>query len=148
MSESETTVMDPVEAIEKRRAERKARLEDQRKQQLAIDLEAIDALEERLGDSNVAVIELPFTPGMPALAAVRCPTKHEIKRYQDEIRPRNVEGKLGNASEAMQLLGRVCLAYPESEALAKLLDARPGLPTQAGTEAMTLSKGRAEAEGK
>ena len=71
-----------------------------------------------------------------------------MKRYQDAIRPRNIEGKLGDASAAMRQLGRSCLVYPEGEALTALIEARPGLPTQAGTEAMTLSKGRAEAEGK
>jgi len=147
MSEEETT-MDPVEAIEERRAARKARLEAERKAQLAVDLEAVDKLEVELGDSSVAVIELPFTPGMAALAAVRCPTKHELKRYQDTIRPRNVEGKLGDATAAMTQFGRACLVYPTGAELDKLLEARPGLPTQAGTEAMTLSKGRAEAEGK
>lgn len=144
---SSETSMDPIEAIEAKRAARKERLEAERKAQYAKDLEAVDALEEQLGDSNVAMIELPYTPGMPALAAVRCPTSHELKRYQDMIRPRNVDGKLGNATEAMNQLGRSCLVFPEGDALAALLEARPGLPTQAGTEALGLAKGRAEAEG-
>ena len=79
-----------------RRAARKAAAAAAAEAQREIDLEAIDALETTIGDSNVATIEIAHVPGLPVLLAVRCPRPVEIKRYRDEIKPRR-DGSPGDA---------------------------------------------------
>jgi hypothetical protein len=135
-------------ALETRREERKERLREQEAEQVLLDLEAIDALELEVGDSNVSVVNVPFSPGMPARAAVRTPTSAELKRYKDRIRPRGAEHRAGDSIGAAEELGRACVKYPAGNDLAELLEARPGLPMQLGLAALALSKGQSEAEGK
>jgi len=140
--------MASIEDIEARRAERKAALKAQELEQVAIDLEAIDVLEVEHGDSNVSVVGVPFTPGLVARVAVRTPTTHETKRYQDRIRPRGSEAKVGDSIAATSEIGKACVIYPKGDAFAALIDARPGLPTQLGMAALELGRGKAESEGK
>ena len=139
-----TDVLDPVQAIEARRAARKAELAKQRQVQLAIDLEAIDAIEVELGDSAVAILDVPYSPGLPAVLAVRCPRSSELKRYQHRLK-----GKDPDTAAAAEEIGAVCIVYPPAgELRTALLDARPGLTVQAGTSALGLATGKARDEGK
>lgn len=139
-----TDVLDPVQAIEARRAARKAELAKQRQVQLAIDLEAIDAIEVELGDSAVAILDVPYSPGLPAVLAVRCPRSSELKRYQHRLR-----GKDPDTAAAAEEIGAVCIVYPPAgELRTALLESRPGLTVQAGTSALGLATGKARDEGK
>ncbi len=137
---------DALDQIEASRAKRKAALAVAQRDQRVHDLKAVDELELRLGDSNVALLEVPFTPGLPTLAAVRCPTSTEIKRYQDRIKPRK-DGSTEAIKAAEELAG-TCLVYPEAEVYAKLLEARPAIHVQLGAAAVQLAVGRAENEKK
>lgn len=137
--------MSTVEEIEKRRAERKEALEKQRAEQRAIDLEALDGFESTLGDSNVAYLDVPFTPGLPTLAIVRCPKSIEIKRYRATVAPDHK----AFAAKAAEDLGAICLVYPEKGDLRDtLLESRPGLLVGLGMTALGLSTGKAQDEGK
>ncbi|MFA5436663.1 MAG: hypothetical protein WC372_11550 [Candidatus Neomarinimicrobiota bacterium] len=140
-----TEAADLVAEVEARRAARKAALEEQRLTQRALDLEALDALEVEHGDSNVATLDVPYSPGLPTLVAVRCPTSPELKRYQARLRERNP-----NPITAAEEVARVCVVFPSSDdpTRATLLDARPGLLVQLGTLALGLATGRAAEEGK
>lgn len=136
--------MPTLEEIEARRAQRKAKLAEDERAQRALDLEAIDALEVEHGDSSVAVVEMPYTSGLPTCAAVRCPKPAEIKRYQARLREQKPD-----PAKAAEELGAVCQVYPPAgEDRDALHAARPGLLVQLGTEAVKLSIGRAESEGK
>lgn len=137
--------------VEARREARKAAQRKAADDQLALDLEAIDAIETQLGDGNVAVVRLPYAPGLPAAAAVRCPKPAELKRFRDRVSPqkdsRNREVQPDTAKAAEELAA-VCLVYPEREAYEQLCAARPGLAAQLGGAAVKLAVGAEEAEGK
>lgn len=140
---STTSELD-IAAVEDRRAVRKAAQEVARNTQRALDLEEIDALEIAHGDSNVAIIELPYVEGLPTCAAVRTPKKAEVKRYQDRIK----RDKSATA-EAAEEIGKTAIIYPsDPEIVARLLDTRPGLPVQLGVAALNLATGKDAEAGK
>jgi hypothetical protein len=139
--------MPTLEQIEAKREARKAQAETDRKAQLAIDLEAIDALECEYGDSNVAMVEVTYLPGLPVLVACRTPKGPEIKRYRDRVKDKG-NGKSGDPIAAAIELAAVCRVYPPKEAYDLILEARPGIDTQIGVEALKLASGKAASEGK
>ena len=138
--------MSSIGEIEARRAERKAKLAAQREEQLAVDIEALDAAELQHGDSNVVRIDVPYTPGLPTLALARTPRPVEVKRYRDSVRPKG--DKAPDAAAAAEQLAAVCRIYPDAETLAKMAEARPGLNVQLGVAAVGLAMGAEAAEGK
>lgn len=137
----------PLEAAEKRRADRKATATAARDTQLALDLDAISALEESLGDSSVRVIRIPHMLGQVAAIAVRCPNNAETKRYRDGVKQRK-DGKPGDVAAAHELLGTACRIYPSEEAFDTLCERLTLLRGQAGAEAVALSAGEAEQSAK
>lgn len=136
-----------LDVIEARRAERKAALEKQRKAQRVIDLEALDTLEIEHGDSNVAAVGVPFTPGMVTMAIVRVPKPAELKRYRSRITP-DSKGHMGDMVAAAEEVAAVCRVYPDTEAYEALCEARPGLHVEMGLKALKLGSGREADEGK
>lgn len=131
-----------------RRAARKAEQESKREAQLEKDLEAIDAIEVELGDSNVKVLELPYMgDGVPVAIACRTPKPIEFKRYQDTVRTKK-DGKAGDPVLATEQLASVCRVYPDGETFAAMVEARPMLRMQLGTEAIKLAKAQAEEDSK
>lgn len=139
--------MSTVEEIEARRAARKAEAERARSEQRAEDLEAIDALEVEYGDSYVAVIDVPYSPGLPTCAAVRCPKPAEIKRYRARV---SIKGdQVRGAHEGAEELARSTIIYPaDADVRDRLLDSRPTLAVQLGTAALDLAQGKRAEEGK
>jgi hypothetical protein len=136
-----------LEAVESRRAARKAELAEKRDAQRILDLEAIDALEIEHGDSNVAVLDVPYTPGLPTCVAARCPKPEEIKRYRSRLKAK--KGEQVDAVEAAEELASICRVYPsDSEVYARMLSARPGIHVQLGVAAVGLAAGSEEARGK
>jgi hypothetical protein len=107
------------------------------------DLEAIEKLRVEHGRSNVAVVEVPFTPGLPVLIATRCATPVEVKKFQDRLR----EDKPDHAAAAREV-GAVCRVYPDADTWANLIAARPIVAVQAGTAALTLASGKIREAGK
>jgi hypothetical protein len=143
------SIMATREELDARRAARRASRAQAQKEQELIDLAAIDDLEVEHGDENIAVLLVPFTPGSVTRAAVRTATTPEIKRYRSKVRPRKVDGELGDTAEAAEQLGRVCTVYPSDEAVRKaLFEARPALMAQLGIAALELAQGQAVSEGK
>lgn len=134
--------------IEAKRAARKANLDAQREEQLATDLEAIDLLEEQYGDSNIRTLEVPFTPGLPVLCAVRTPDPAYIKRHRETLKPKRNAKEDPDAMAAAIVLGAVARVYPDAEVYAKLLEARPGIDVQLGLLAAKLVAGKIEETGK
>lgn len=144
--------LSPLEAVEAKRAARKAAAEACREVQLASDLDAIDSIEAERGDSNVAVIRLPYTRDLPAAVAVRVPSLAEMKRYRDRVRPskdgRNRDVQPDQVQPAEEI-GATCRVYPTDETVFRALcEARPGLLVQMGVRALELGSGREESEGK
>ena len=120
---TEAVDLDPLAAVEKRRAERKAALRIERDAQRVVDLERVDELEVEHGDESVKVVNIQWSKGMPTLCVVRCPTRPEMKRYQDRIRAKNA-----NTVTAAEEVSACCVLYPNKDQLAALYENRPGLP--------------------
>lgn len=135
------------ESVEERRAKRKAEAAEAAKVQREKDLEAIDALEVDHGDSNIDVVEIPHTPGLPVLLAVRTPTEVEMKRYRATVKPGR-DGAPGDSLKATSDLAAVCVVYPDKDLYKKVLAARPGVDASVGLAAVKLCMGKAESEGK
>lgn len=138
---------DSIEEIEARRAERKARNAAEERTQYAADLEALDALEVEHGDTNVASVRVPFSPGLPTLVVVRCPHPPEVKRYRARVTPSR-DGEKPDYVGPAEELAAVCLRYPDRETYERMCLARPGIGPQVGLEALKLASGKAESEGK
>lgn len=117
-----------------------------REKQREIDLAALDALEIQHGDEAVRELEIAYAPGLTTNVVVRCPSRSEIKRFQDRLRPRG--DRVPDASAAAEELGAACIAYPTGEQLAAVLAARPAVLVTAGGAAAQLASGKSDAEGK
>lgn len=150
---------DPLEELLEKRAKRKTEREDAERAQKLTDMLAIDAIECELGDSNVSVLEVDFTPGLPVCLAVRTPTETEIKKYRARLQKRTRDGQADPTAPveaAHDLVDSVdaiggkgpLLVYPDRATFEKMLEARPGIKVQLGVAAIALSTARAETQGK
>jgi hypothetical protein len=143
-----------LEAKERAREKRKADMQAARDAQRLLDLNAIDEIEIALGDSNVMVIDVPYTPGLPTCVACRTPTDPELKRYRHMVTSgatRNDEGKAADPMagiKAAEQLADVVRVYPPDEQYAELRKARPGIHLQLGVSAVSLAVGSKEKTGK
>lgn len=138
-----------VEEIEARRSARKAALAEQERAQLAIDLAALDDLEVAHGDSNVARLDVPYTPGLPTMAVVRVPKPAEVKRYRARLKEKNPDPQA--AADEIGASTRVYPPRPPDETpdvFDAMCEARPGLVGQLGVAAMGLAVAREHDEGK
>jgi hypothetical protein len=133
--------------VQKKRADRKAALAAQELAQRAIDLEAIDALEVERGDSNVDVVDVAYTPGLPTCFAVRVPTVPEMNRYKSRLKG-IANSKDVDAIAAAEELGESCFVYPVEAVREQMKSARPGALSACGTAALKLGQGRLSSEGK
>lgn len=136
-----------IEEIQARRDAKREALEKQKEDQRAIDLEALEALEDEHGINNIVWIDLPYTPGLVSLVAAKCPTPAYMKRYRDMCKTKNE--KSADYIGAAEMLAAVCRVYPiEQEDYKKIVDARPGVHVQLGVAAMKLGSGREQDESK
>lgn len=147
MSDEKLTPEERIAAAEARIAARRAAAEGPRLEQAAIDAEAkADAVDEH-GEADLAVVEIPFTSGLPMLAIFRTPTTAETKRYRDRVKPK-AEGKVPDFAAAAEEIALVTRVYPDAETLKRMCAARPALLVECGTLALGLARGRDAAEGK
>lgn len=119
-------------------------LSEQEQEQEIADLEAINELEIQHGDSNISVLRVPFSPGLPVLLAVRTPKEPEVKRFRARVKSEDKDQQTAAAAE----IGEACLVYPSREVFAQLAKIRTNLPVDAGTSALKLSVASKDAEGK
>lgn len=147
--------MSTIAEINARRAERKAKLQEQADAQRVIDMEALDGAEAALGDTDVGYVDVPYTPGLPTLAVCRKPKPIELKRYRESLRITPGEKlDLSAGNEASVVMGQSTCIYPdckteEGQAIfAKMCEARPDLAATLGQRAVKLAQARAAEEGK
>lgn len=136
-----------LERAERVRRERKEALQAQADEQRAADLEAVNELEVEHGDTNVVMLDVPFTPGLPTCIAARTPNDAEIKRYRHRLRAHK-EGEKPDTVRAAEELADLVRIYPDADAYSKLRAARPGIHVQLGSAAVKLAAAREESEGK
>lgn len=120
-------------------AKAKAELEEQRAEQMLIDLDAFDALELEHGRGRVAKIYPPqFKQGLPAFVIVRAPTALEYKRYSDMYRRAQQDGEKQLA--AGELLGKSCLAYPDEKVREEMMKTFHAMAMAAYPEAVRMAE--------
>lgn len=131
--------------IETRRAERKARLAEQRSAQYARDLEALDAAEEKHGDGMVLRYALPaYMPELPTFLVLRFPTPAEIKRLQSKAARDDQQARLDAGEE----LAAACLVYPDRETYARVIAKFPAVPAPLSLALLQAAQGKRVEEGK
>lgn len=141
-----------LQAVQDKRRARKDKVRRAEDARMAVDLQAIDEIEEQLGDANVAVVSVQYVADdVPVLAAVKAPTPAQLKRFRDRTTPhkdgRNREVQPDTVKAAEELVA-VCLVYPDKDAYERMCQARAGLPVSLGAAAVKLAVGVEEAEGK
>jgi hypothetical protein len=135
-----------IRAAEAEREARRASLEVASLEQQAADAEKRNELEAQFGASSVHFVEIPYTSGLPTLAAARAPKPAEIKRYHARVKG---DGESpGDPIEAAIELGAVALVYPDDATFARMCSARAELALQLGMGAVRLAQGKAVREGK
>lgn len=142
MNEDSDKVLSPLEQIRAVRKARQDELQRQHDAQLVIDLTALNDLETELGDSSVAFLTVPFTPGLPTMLIARKPTKAELQRYRAQVKVKPKANGPGDSektpTEAAEVVADACFKYPDAETYAKLCTERPGAKAQLGALALKL----------
>jgi hypothetical protein len=133
-----------MEAIKETREERKARIKEAEETQYELDMEQINDLELTHGDSNIAVVRVPYTEGLPVCIAVRTPKPNEIKRWRAMYKGKSTEAD----TQALEDLARVCCVYPDKNTLLQVLEARPAMLINMADAAVSLSTSSRALEGK
>ncbi len=124
--------------IENRRAEKRDALEAQRLEQHTLDMAAFADFEDEYGPSFVAKLPVPYAPGMVTFVACKAPSEAHVKRYKERCRPK--AGKDVDFYAAADELAAACRIYPVAQDEYKaLVDARPGIHTRLGLEALKLA---------
>ena len=141
--------MATLEEIEQRRAARRAKNDDDRKAQEALDLEAIDALEAADGMPLHTMTANGYKPGVAVKIAFRAPSAIEYKRYKDLVN-RAGKDRPDERVKAQEQLAACCMVYPAADTAERkaLLDAFAGVLISLSIEAAKVAEARSEDEGK
>lgn len=146
------TVEERIAAVAKRRAEREATNETARREQMATDLEALDALEEEHGHERVYRVDLSGWQsgrGAATLVAYKLPVTSDakVKRFLQQANSTNPNAQ--QRLEASDALAKSCLVYPsEPELFKATLELAPGLLHLLAKEIFERVQGKAQEEGK
>ena len=141
--------MATIEELEKRRAERRAKHDKGRTEQEALDLEAIDRLEEERDEPLHTMTANVFKAGAAVRLAFRSPTAAEYKRYCDMVGRAQEKKDPDARRKAQELLGVTCLLYPgDGKFRLDTFEALPGVAISVGIEAAKVAELSAENEGK
>jgi hypothetical protein len=133
--------------LEKRRADRKAAAKAAHDAQYLTDLGALDKLEQEHGDGRVSALKLPaYSPGLPVMVVVATPSEPAFRRFRDQVR--KAKGAGDKSGDAMDMLARSCVAYPEMAIYSQMCAVCPGLHDSVGARAVKLAEAQADDEGK
>ena len=140
--------MATIEEIEAERAARKATLAAQRREQLARDLEALNALEIEHGDGKIVRVDIGrYVFGLPTMVIMRLPKPAEFKRYTDMLAARG--DAPGEQLAPSILLAESCRLYPiERDDYERVKAEFTGLHINAAVALRQACEGRAVEEGK
>jgi hypothetical protein len=135
------------EIIEERRAARRAESAKAKAAQYAIDLKALDALEEKHGEGQVAALHVQvFVPGLPTMVIVKAPEGSAYKRFCDQVV--SAKGNVQMKQAAAHVLARACIVYPDPALQASMLAAFPNMLNDAANSSAAFVQLQAEAEKK
>lgn len=148
MNEEKKTAAERIAEANERRAKKSAAEAAAREEQHASDLEAIEAVEERLGQKvHVSQQVKNFVKGLPVVVGVRAPDMAEYKRLYTLV------GRSGSNADArgaaLMQLGQVCWVYPEEKATKDLMiESNAALLASIGVFANSLAEVELREEGK
>lgn len=153
MNEDKSTAAQRVAEANARRVARREVAAKAELERLAIDLEAIDALEAEHGHERIKVLSVAYhTPDLPVRVAVRTPDQPEMDRYRATVRDRGEPGsrgfRKGDVIKAHEDLAAVTLVYPDEPTFALLCALKPALKGQVGGAAALLATADEEEQGK
>lgn len=153
MPDEPMTAAQRVAEANARRVERRKKAEAAETERLAIDLEAIDALEDLHGHERIKVLTVAYhAPDLPVRVAVRVPDEHEMARYRATVRDRGEPGtrgfKKGDALRGAEDLAGSTLVYPDEATFALMCALKPALKGQVGGAAALLATADEEEQGK
>lgn len=138
-----------IEEVEAKRAARKAELSGARDTQLAVDLEALDALECEHGDGKVERLNVDrFVPGHPTFIVLRAPSSALYKRFCDQVSRAAKNNDPGARRAAENALGESCWIYPAEAERKAMLEEFPGLLLSVAIRAAKLVEASEAEEGK
>lgn len=140
------TAQQRIDQIEKRRAQRRDDLKAQRLEQYAIDVAALDELEEKHGDTLSKIELAKHVVGFPTFLVFRLPSSGEVKRYHDQIKDRGK--RKGDYVKAGQLLSDSCRLYPEKELYEQVVEHFGMVRDNSAVRLIKASQGKEEEEGK
>lgn len=148
MSDAPKTLSERRAELEKRRADREAKVQANREEQEVSDREAIDALEEEKGITiHVSQPTRNFAPGVPVVVGVRAPSDAEYKRYFTQVN--RSQGHADAKLAAHKMLAEVCWVYPtDPKVRAAMIETNAGLLASVGNFATKLAEVAMEEEGK
>lgn len=142
------TPAERIQAAMDRRTEKKDAEAKAREAQFAADLEAIEALESKLGlRIHYSAQVRTFVAGMPVVVGVRAPEPSEYKRMFSMV---NRTGGNGDAKvSALLTLAQACWVYPEDKVTRDAMtEANAALLASVGNFANTLAEVELKEEGK
>lgn len=145
---SRPTAADRIAAASDRRAAKAEAELAAREEQFATDLEAIEALEEKLGlRVHYSKQVRTFVPGLPVVVGVRAPDPDEYRRMFSLV---NRSGGNGDAKvSALMTLANACWVYPvDPAARIAMSKANAALLASVGNFANTLAEVELREEGK
>lgn len=134
------TAAERIAAAHDRRAAKADAEVAKREEQFATDLEAIEALEEKLGVRvHYSAQVRTFVPGLPVVVGVRAPDPAEYKRLFSSIN--RAQGNGDAKVAALLMLGNACWVYPEEKAARDaMVEANAALVASVGNFANTLAE--------
>lgn len=142
-------VEDKLEQLEAKKAARRDEQAKKARAQLAIDEEAIQALElaGEHGDDLIRVDVNNYVEGLPVRVAARYPKPAEFKRYQDQL-ARAHSSKAGDKVAPGNTLAAACRVYPDAETYAQLCEKRAAVHISLANAINDAASGRSEDEKK
>lgn len=140
--------MATIAEIQARREARRAARAKQFDEQFALDLEALDELEQLHGEQAVATVKIDpgrWEPGLPTLVAVHVPDA-AFGRFRTMVRKAKGNGEAVGA--ASDMLGDVSVAYPAADVYKAMRAKYEGIHDSVSVVAARLAEGKAADEGK
>jgi hypothetical protein len=141
--------MSKLEELRAKRAEMHAASAAARDAQMAVDLEAIMALEEK-GGEPLHIMHAPMhKPGVVVSVGYRAATRSEYKRYLDTVAKAPERSRADATRRAQDVIAAACIVYPaEPEAREAYFEAFPGALVALVVQLHKLAELEAEDEGK
>jgi len=150
MTDQAKLAQDTIDEIEERRAKKRKERDAAEAEQFAIDLEALEALEDEHGIGVIGSVKTArFVPGLTTRVFFKPPTEAQYNRYTEQYGRATDKKSTGGQRDALKLLAQSCWVYPKEDEIRKaLVEAFPGLLVSVGLEVAKAGEAERAEEGK